>query len=179
MFDYHNNLNATHPFSSAWYEWPKITRPVWYYSNIVTETADIHIREGISAFGNPFIWWLGIPAFCYTTYLAIKEKENYTARFLIVGYLAQYLPWFFVTRITFIYHYFPSIAFVVYMIVYCMMHLKKKIANRTFIMILSLYGMATFLLFVLFYPVLSGQPVEVEYVDKYLRWFDSWILIAN
>lgn len=179
MFNYHSDLNATHSFSSAWYEWPIMSRPIWYYSRVVKDTAEVHLREGISAFGNPLVWWLGIPAFLYTVYLAITDKRNRTARFLIVGYLAQYLPWFFVTRITFIYHYFPSVAFVVYMIVYCLMHWKKKISNRTFITILSLYGIATFFLFVLFYPVLSGQAVEVEYVDKYLRWVDSWILIAN
>lgn len=179
MLSYHSDLNATHPFSSAWYQWPIMSRPIWYYSNVVKETAEIHIREGISAFGNPLVWWVGIPAFFYTLYLAVTEKRNRTARFLVISYLAQYLPWFFVTRITFIYHYFPSVAFVVYMIAYCVMHLKKKVSNRTFIIAIAFYGIATFLLFLLFLPVLSGQPVDVTYVDKYLRWFDSWILIAN
>ncbi len=178
MLDYHGNLNATHPFSSSWYEWPLMTRPVWYYSNIVKETAEIHIREGISSFGNPLVWWAGIPALLCMLYLAIKKKDG-TARFLIVGYLAQYLPWFFVNRIAFIYHYFPSVAFVVYMIVYSLIHFKKILSNRAFIICLVVYGASAFALFLLFYPVLSGQPVDSEFVEKYLRWFDGWVLVAG
>ena len=32
MFEYHKNLVATHYFSSPWYEWPLIVKPMWYYS---------------------------------------------------------------------------------------------------------------------------------------------------
>jgi dolichyl-phosphate-mannose--protein O-mannosyl transferase len=31
------------------------------------------------------------------------------------------------------------------------------------------------LLFVLFYPVLSGMVVDKEYVTDVLRWFPSWV----
>ena len=31
----------------------------------------------------------------------------------------------------------------------------------------------------LFYPVLSGQPVDVDFVVKYLRWRDTWVLISG
>ena len=34
-------------------------------------------------------------------------------------------------------------------------------------------------LFAMFYPVLTGIPVEVEYVKTYLKWFKSWVLIGN
>lgn len=32
MFSYHSGLNSTHPYQSAWYEWPLGNRPVWFYS---------------------------------------------------------------------------------------------------------------------------------------------------
>lgn len=175
MLSYHGQLNATHPYSSSWQEWPFIVRPIWYYSNIVSST----LREGISSFGNPLVWWMGIPAFLYTLYLSVREKDNKTARFLVIGYLAQYLPWVFITRLTFIYHYFPSVPFVVYMIVYCLMQLKKKVSHKTFPALVITYGILVFGLFLLFYPVLSGQPVESDFVTKYLRWFDGWVLVAK
>ena len=31
MFSYHSGLNSTHPYQSAWYEWPLGNRPVWFY----------------------------------------------------------------------------------------------------------------------------------------------------
>lgn len=171
MFRYHSGIDATHPFSSWWYQWPTMYRPIWYYSGTVSDT----VKEGISAFGNPLVWWTGIPAFFYCAYMAWKEKDK-TAIFLCVGYLAQYFPWFFVTRITFIYHYFPSVPFVICMIGYGMrrfwIHEDKK--KRNWIL---LYVAAAVALFVMFYPVLSGMPVSESYVIHFLRWFDSWVLI--
>lgn len=178
MYRYHSTLNATHPYSSVWYEWPIIKRPVWYYSSIVTGAyGEGGIREGISAFGNPFVWWPGIPAFFHMLYLRTKKKDR-TAAFLTIGYLAQYLPWFFVTRITFIYHYFPSVVFVVLMLAYSILQLRKKLSAQGFLALTALYGTAAFLLFLLFYPVLSGQPVDASFTDRWLRWFSSWVLTA-
>lgn len=178
MFSYHSTLEATHAYSSPWYQWPTMVRPVWYYSNIVTETAEAHIREGISAFGNPLVWWAGIPAFFHMLYLTAKKK-NRTAVFLIIGYLVQYLPWFFVTRITFLYHYFPSVIFVVLMITHSLMQLKSRVSEKVFTACLIMYATAVFALFLLFYPVLSGQPVSTEYVSTWLRWFDTWVLVSG
>ena len=197
MFNYHSGLEATHPYSSSWYEWPTMVRPIWYYSGYLTDS----VKEGISAFGNPIVWWLGIPAFFYVLYLllaqnsllcsltgrkknlsgtgALSRREYYMAAFLVVGYLAQYLPWFFVTRITFIYHYFPSTPFVVMMIVYSLMQLKKRMSDRTFLIVCCVYAALAFGLFLLFYPVLSGQPVDVDFVIKYLRWRPTWVLISG
>lgn len=174
MFRYHSTLTATHPYSSPWYQWPVIARPIWYFSGQPGGT----LREGISAFGNPLVWWTGIPAFLFMIRLAWKEQDQ-TAGFLLVGYLAQYLPWVFVSRITFIYHYFPSVAFVVLMIVHTMMRLARDKGKKQFLFTAALYGLAAFCLFVMFYPVLTGQPVETAYVDHWLRWFDSWVLTAK
>lgn len=190
MFGYHSTLESTHDFSSAWYEWPIIKRPIWYYSRIITKTAEGGLREGISAFGNPAVWWPGIAAFPYMIYLWAKKKDR-TAAFLIIGYMAQYLPWFFVTRITFIYHYFPSVVFVVLMIVHSfrqwteqpsgsMVELSRMVRKRRMLLAATvLYGIIAVNLFLLFYPVLSGAPVEAAYVAKYLRWFETWVLTAK
>ncbi len=179
MFEYHSGLEATHDFASPWHEWPSMKRPIWYYSRIVTGVyKEGGLREGISSFGNPAVWWLGIPAALYMIYLWWEKKDR-TAAFLFVGYLAQYLPWFFVTRITFIYHYFPSVVFVVLMIMYSLLQWKSRMEKhnrRAFPALLLVYGAAAVGLFLLFYPVLSGQPVEAAFVDKYLRWFPDWVL---
>jgi len=178
MFSYHSALKSTHPYSSTWYEWPIIKRPIWYYSRIVTQTADGGLREGISSFGNPAVWWAGIPAAFYMVHLWFRKKDQ-TAAFLVIGYLAQYLPWFFVTRVTFIYHYFPCVAFVVLMIMYSLQQWKDRLPKRPFTAMTTVYCAVAVCLFLMFYPVLSGQPVEAAYVTKYLRWFQSWVLTAK
>ncbi len=174
MFSYHSGLDATHPYSSPWYQWLTMYRPVWYYSHIYANG----LREGISAFGNPLVWWMGIPAFLYTLYLMIFKRDR-QALFLAVGYLAQYLPWTLVTRITFMYHYFPCVPFVVLMIVKCLADLRTKMSKKAFTTLCIAYTLLVFVLFLLFYPVLSGEPVTVEYVNRWLRWRDSWVLISG
>ncbi len=37
MFNYHSGLEATHPYSSSWYQWPTMVRPIWYYSGYLTD----------------------------------------------------------------------------------------------------------------------------------------------
>lgn len=171
MFSYHSHVDASHPYSSWWYQWPVMYRPIWYYSGHVSET----VSEGISAFGNPLVWWMGIPAFGCMAALFYKERDK-KAGFLMLAYLAQYVPWFFVTRITFIYHYFPSVPFVALMIGYSICRQAEKrpfLRNAAYV-----YGGAAVVLFFLFYPVLSGAPVDKNFVAMFLRWFDSWVLVS-
>ncbi len=169
MYDYHSDLDATHPYSSEWFKWPVISRPILYY----LEDVGTNLKAGISAMGNPFVWWAGIPAFIYAIYLIIKDRDR-TALFITVGYMAQYLPWLRVTRCTFIYHYFPSVPFVVMLIGYCMYRLTKDKPKR--IIAVAIYTAAVVALFAAFYPVLAGHPITVEY-GKLLKWFDSWVLL--
>lgn len=172
MFNYHSTLDATHPYSSKWYEWPIIKRPIWYFSGEINP----NLREGISAFGNPLVWWMGMPAFVFVLYMTFKRKDR-TASYLTLGYLSQYLPWVLVGRVVFIYHYFPSVPFVTLMIGYCMKQIvdwKPKLKPAMFV-----YAGLVVLLFVMFYPVISGVAVDPAYVEKYLKWFDDWVLIQT
>lgn len=84
MLTYHSKtvLGSEHPFSSRWYEWIIMKRPIWYYSGTITS----EVKEGISSFGNPLVWWLGIPAFFYMVYLIFKNRDK-NALFLVIAYL--------------------------------------------------------------------------------------------
>ncbi len=175
MYVYHSTLKATHPYSSQWYQWPIMYRPVFYYCN----TTDDGLKEGISAFGNPLVWWAGIPAFLYMVYLTIMlfchRETDKTPAFLAFAYLVQYVPWMKVARCTFAYHYFPSVPFLAMMIVYIMVRLVKR--NKKWMKWCMVYLAAAFVLFLLFYPVISGEPVSETYVRDGLKWLTTWVLI--
>ncbi len=174
MYIYHSRLEATHAYASEWYKWPIMYRPVFYYCNTLADGT----KEGISAFGNPLVWWAGIPAFLcilfLAVYLLIKEREL-TPAFLAFGYLVQYVPWMKVSRCTFAYHYFPSVPFIVLMIVYLMYRLVRR--DKKWLKWCMSYLGAAFVLFLLFYPVLSGEPVTDTFVRDGLRWMESWVFI--
>ncbi|MBO4395213.1 MAG: glycosyltransferase family 39 protein [Eubacterium sp.] len=170
MYNYHANLDATHPYSSVWYEWPTMIRPMFYYSGTTLDG----LKEGISAFGNPLVWWAGIPAFFYIVYRTVRYSDG-KAMFLGFAYMVQLAPWIMVTRCTFAYHYFPSVPFVVLMIVYSMTKLDEKPDKRWRRWIYVYAGVAVVLFFV-FYPVLTGTPVEGNYIRDGLKWLPSWAL---
>ena len=188
MFTYHSEtvLGAEHPFSSKWYEWPIMVRPIFYYSGSISS----EIKEGISAFGNPALWWVSIAAFFLIVYQMIT-KRDFKALFLAVGYLAQLVPWVPISRLTFIYHYFPCVPFMVLMVGYSILLIyeeaysgissmeiaakkKKQVIYGAF-----LYALIAVALFVLFYPVLSGQPCTASFAQNWLKWFDSWVLLQT
>ncbi len=171
MFSYHSALKDSHPYSSKWYQWPIMYKPMWYYSGITAND----LREGISAFGNPLVWWAGIPAFIYMLYLIYKQRDK-KAAFLTLEYLSQYAPWLLVTRTVFIYHYFPSVPFITVMLGYSFYKIvQQKPAMKKMVFIYTAVAIG---LFILFYPVLSGYPITVQYA-KLVKWFDSWVLVQT
>jgi len=188
MFTYHAWLVAEHPFSSPWWQWPLNLRPIWLYLNVISDT----VRQGISSFGNPAVWWFGIIATavaCFVLFRSLfyrifgmpprtsvdRMAERTAAQpivaFLLIAYAVQFLPWAFITRLTWIYHYFPSVPFVVLIITWFF----KRYVHRTWIT--YAYCILVFVLFVLFYPVLAGHPMNVNFVHTFLRWLPGWVLI--
>lgn len=168
MFSYHAYLDATHPFSSKWWQWVLNLRPILFYNH----SYSANVRAGISCFANPVICYGGLIGFFYCL-SKISRKFDKTIFFLLVGYLAQILPWVFITRLTFEYHYFPSIPFLILMFTYFIKDcLYPKFKNKVLIGTIFL----TALLFVMFYPVISGMPVNTFYINTFLKWFCSWQL---
>lgn len=167
MYNYHSNNAATHPFSSKWFEWPIMIKPLWLYSYGYAANG---LRSTIASFGNPAIWWTGIVAFFVAGAIVIKEKDRRFA-VIFVAYLMQILPWVFVERTTYIYHYFTAVPFNIFMIVYVFAYLIKKRSGYKYA--LYVYLVIVAVLFVVFYPVLSGSPATATYIEKLLL-MDSW-----
>lgn len=170
MYNYHAHLVATHPFASSWWEWPLMVKPIWYYGGSVGADQ----VSSIVSMGNPAVWWVGIAAVAAAVVLLFRGRaRDPRLVFLLIGLTAQFLPWVGVSRLTFIYHFFASVPFVVLLIVYVL----KAGRDRGWIRRGHVYGYlgAVLLLFVLFYPILSGMTVDKSYVAHTLRWFQSWI----
>jgi len=176
MFDYHSKLQAEHPFSSMWYSWSIVYRPIWYYGNAALKgTGQL---SSIVSMGNPLIWWASFIAIVGCILQAIRhirfKKNDLIPGFLSVGYLSQLVPWMLVSRVVFIYHYFASLPFAMLALVYGFDKICSKFAwgKRAVILFLIASG----IVFLAFYPVISGAVVSTSYMLSALRWFPSWIL---
>ena len=166
MFTYHSRyvLAADHPFDSNWWSWPLILRPLWLYVSDIAPG----VRGTMVSMGNPAVWWVGIVA---VVFACLKWNKRPGAAFLLVAFAAQFLPWIFVDRLTFIYHYFPSVPFMVIIIAWVFKYYVRsaRVAVAYCVVVLGLFA--------LFYPVLSGTPVDVEFVRNYLQWLPEWFFI--
>jgi dolichyl-phosphate-mannose--protein O-mannosyl transferase len=167
MLHYHANVTATHPYSSRWYQWIADIRPILYYQDFPSSST----KRAIVAFLSPLVCWGGLLAVFATAWLGIRKRDR-AALFLIVGYLAQLVPWLGVTRIVFEYHYFPCLPFLVLSLCYvfdALRGLDKKWARR-----MLCFAGAGVVLFALFYPVLTGLETPQTYTYKLLKWLPSW-----
>ena len=171
MYDYHSGLDATHPFSSSWYQWPIMYKPVWLYSGATSDGLIMTITD----IGNPVIWWTGIVAVLYLIINAFrkknKEKDKYkNSVFILIFILSTFIPYVFIGRLMFMYHYFITLPFVMLAIVFLIKWITEKLKNdRVY------YGYIALIIitFILFYPVVSGMPIESEYIES-LKWFSTW-----
>jgi len=91
--------------------------------------------------------------------------------FLTVAFLSQLVPWMFVGRTTFEYHYFPSILFLVFAIA----QLFDALVERDKGWKKPVYGLTGLAvgLYALFYPVLIGLQIPTWY-EPLVKWIESW-----
>ena len=170
MFNYHSGIDQEHPFSARWWEWPLNTRPMFMYMRWPAPD----LAQGISSFGNPVVWWGGLIGIIYALYrLTDPSRPRSVPLFIVIGFAAQFVPWIFVSRTTYIYHYFPSVPFITLALVYA---IRETLDLRHPYVKYATLGLAI-LLFAMFYPVLSGLTVSPWYVDTFLRWVSTWRLI--
>ena len=165
MYSYHSKLDDDHPFSSKWYTWPISYKPVWYHQKIYND----NIKETISGVGNLIIWIMGIFGFIYTLFKFIFKKDK-NSLFLVIMFLSLWLPYVFIGRVMFLYHYFPALLF----IMLCIVNLLKDINEKTkFKFIIPVFLVLSLAFFIIYYPVVSGIPTSRDYIDR-LELFSSW-----
>ncbi len=224
MLSYHSTpgLGMDHPFYSPWYEWPVIGKPMFYSTKQYVFSDELSFS--IFCFGNPVIWWTGIPAMLCCVWFFLRNRQEIselgpvygagtprpgdgpilplapvpgsetesaeasaeagegkdTAKpfvpglgqspldtglvFLLIGFLAQYLPWTLVPRGTYIYHYFASVPFLILSITVCAEQLRgySRKAGNLFLMIFTVLALSAM---ILFFPYVTGILAPVEWLD--------------
>jgi dolichyl-phosphate-mannose--protein O-mannosyl transferase len=113
MYDYHNNLRATHAASSPWWAWPANLKPVWFYQESFAGNTVAAIYDS----GNLAAWWLSIPAFAFAAWQAFRRRSLALA-FVTIMFASLWLPWARIDRATFQYHYYTALPFVLLALAY-------------------------------------------------------------
>ena len=165
MYNYHAKLEADHPFTSKWYTWPISYKPVWYYG----KNMSANTKSTIVGVGNILIWWPAIIAFLILPYYIIK-KRNKKSLFLLIAILSNFIPFIFISRIMFLYHYFAVLPFMMLAIVNFFYQINK---NNKKDILMYFYTILVIIVFIIYYPCVSGKTTTNEYIDN-TKILSSW-----
>ncbi|MBR5093706.1 MAG: glycosyltransferase family 39 protein, partial [Oscillospiraceae bacterium] len=171
MYTYHAKsvLGSTHPYSSRWTQWLLDLRPILYVLEYPSDSTKISIAAWLS----PVLCWGGLMALPVLGYAAVARRDR-RAAFILLGYLAQLLPWVGIERLTFAYHYFPSSVFLVLALSYVLCLLRENVPRWRGWAWALVGGSAA--LFVLFFPALNGLEISRELGSALMRWLPGWPL---
>lgn len=148
-------------FASPWYTWPIMMRSLFYWQ-------DFEAGRFIYLIGNPLIYWGGTLAMLILVGYSIRKKDlNKASLFIIAGYCANFLPFFFIHRPMFLYHYEAALIFSIMAIVFLMELLPKP--SKIYLCLISL----CFISFIFFSPITYGLPVSQEELNSRM-WLSTW-----
>jgi dolichyl-phosphate-mannose-protein mannosyltransferase len=169
MYEYHKGVKEQHPYSSKWYTWPLMIRPVWYYGGKDLSDGE---AQSIAAIGNPVVWWGGLLAMLTAWWFGWRSRDRVVLT-LTVAYLSFYVPWMVAPRsITFLYHYFPMVPLLILFLVWNLRWIEQHSRNG-YRVTAGVVGAAALLL-IWFYPVLTGMTISRVWMNDAIRWLPSW-----
>jgi hypothetical protein len=126
MYDYQNDLRATHSASSPWWAWPLDLKPVWFESGSSPSGLVSDIHDG----GNVVLWWLAIPAMGFAVWQAFRRRSLGLA-FVAAGFFWLWLAWARIDRATFEYHFYTALPFFLLGLAYLLSELWHGPSRRT------------------------------------------------
>ncbi len=182
MYDYHDTLKATHPYSSKWWEWPIDYVPIaYYYQDHRKDNNDPNgccVYE-ITSLPNPVILWFGLLCVPWVAVLAWRERNKGYA-LIVITYLLQWLPWMRSPRITFAYHFYVDIPLICLCNVIVLQRLWQWSRRRESSRWLGPLGVGAYVAaaalgFVYFYPILAAHPISWSAWHQRM-WFPTWII---
>ncbi|MBQ4089430.1 MAG: phospholipid carrier-dependent glycosyltransferase, partial [Clostridia bacterium] len=101
------------------------------------------------------------------------DEDDRAMPVICVAFLSGYLPWVLVSRLTFIYHYFASVPWIIIATALGLKYMARHHKKLAY-MLAAVLAVAAVALFVAFYPLASGVEVPRAWCDA-VAWFDGWM----
>ena len=129
MYNYHNDLRASHAASSPWWAWPMDLKPVWFESITYANDTGSMIYDG----GNPALWWMAIVAMAFVCWQAFKRR-SLGLTLIAVAFFWQWLSWSRIDRAAFQYHFYTALPFFLLALAYFLAELWHGPSRRTWLL---------------------------------------------
>jgi dolichyl-phosphate-mannose-protein mannosyltransferase len=170
---YQATLTATHPYSSPWWSWPLLTRPVLLIYDSISDGG----AQVMTTLGNPLVWWsstlavLGSIIFLVREGLAKRIKVSDHPLFMpLLGWAAAFIPFALVHRVMFLYHYMPAYGFALIILAYWLSQAFKKMPWAVVVLCAVYLGVSLYMV-----PLFVGWwPLTAQALTQHV-WFNHWI----
>lgn len=168
-----------HPYASRWYSWPLEIRTVYFWQGMPGKDG---IQGNIYLLGNPAVWWLSAVGVlsALLVWLArpkLLGQQRRLVAFLLAGYALNFVPFMFIDRPMFLYHYLIALVFAI--LLTCVM-LTRLFAwqRRTFspkAAQLTYWGLVAVIVlgFLYFLPLSYGWPLSPDELAQRM-WLPTW-----
>lgn len=165
MLSYHKATIFDHPYASPWYSWLFDWKPL-------LDSREYLAGDKVSVvatFGNPVLYFAGLYAYGKEFWRTFRDKDK-NAAVLVLYYTVMLLPWIFIRRTVFIYQYYVCSVVLILLLCHSVSQKEGVQEKRAYWGLLA----ASVLLFVLFYPVISGLVVPAAYIRQVIPWLPNW-----
>jgi dolichyl-phosphate-mannose-protein mannosyltransferase len=98
------------------------------------------------------------------------EAKDVAPIFILTVFLFSWIPYSFISRVTFIYHFYVSVPFICLASAFLISKYWHTKAGK---IVTVVFFASVVAMFVAFYPVISGMPTPASYIHN-LKWFPSW-----
>ncbi|MFA6315327.1 MAG: phospholipid carrier-dependent glycosyltransferase [Candidatus Paceibacterota bacterium] len=181
MYKANKNLTATHDYSSKWYSWPFMQRPIYYWvasDDSATGVKDeVKTESKIYLLGNPLVYWSGAISVVLLALTLIfrhpslrDKKDRRVGLLLLFGFLINWLPFALIGRVMFLYHYLAALIFSILIMAYLIDKIdERKTRLRVGIILIALFAIG----FIFYSPLTYGLPMTPGEQEVRLI-FNSW-----
>lgn len=168
-----------HPYASKWYTWPLEIRGVYYWQGPAGKDG---LQGNIYLLGNPIVWWGSAIAVVIALCLWLGRpkllgKYRWLTVFLLVGYVVNFIPFAFIDRPMFLYHYLFALLFAILLACVLIARLfdwqqrhygAKTVQRTTWALVITVT-----LGFLYFLPISYGFPLSPSDLQLHM-WLPSW-----
>ena len=177
-----------HPYSSSWFTWPIMLKPIAYYfasrEILTTSGNSLIVYNAVHLFPNPaltlfsliaiFIMTLNwLNSFSRFVSSKVHDPDFVAITFILLGFYANFFPWALVSRSAFIYHYQASACFSFIALAYLLykISLKERLEYKA----LYVISLSSILIAAIYWlPIQIGLDISEEAFNSRM-WLESWI----
>ena len=172
QFHTHEALDFHNIYASKWWTWPLVLQPMSMAFVMLDPVSKL--SQSVGLLGNPLVWWGTSAAVIVLTTLLISPKfRKPELCFILLAIAAQYIPYVFISRLSYIYYFYSVLPLVIIAFTYLVM-LMLKLNNKIISWLIFIYIVLCIWLFVMFFPALSGLNINRDFVYHFLLWFKTW-----